>query len=186
MPKFFPMLEFLFSLASIVQTLLCLKLEIGRRLLPPKSNSQRHKPTIPKRVLLKLRQRQVLPVRPRQGLIYAFSDRVSFPSFLIYSINRASSIPARQLVESPAWAPSFKNAFRIIFAVRCAAGLYSIITDCDEVFNYWEPTHWLQYGFGLQTWEYSPEFTIRSWSYISVHALFGWIGSLVAKSKVSY
>ncbi|KAG2171665.1 hypothetical protein INT43_008045 [Umbelopsis isabellina] len=95
-----------------------------------------------------------------------------------------STIPARQLVESPAWAPSFKNAFRVIFAVRCAAALYSIITDCDEVFNYWEPTHWLQYGFGLQTWEYSPEFTIRSWSYISVHAVLGWIGSLVAKSKI--
>ncbi|KAJ2963923.1 hypothetical protein NQZ79_g1157 [Umbelopsis isabellina] len=69
-------------------------------------------------------------------------------------------------------------------ASRCAAALYSIITDCDEVFNYWEPTHWLQYGFGLQTWEYSPEFTIRSWSYISVHAVLGWIGSLFAKSKI--
>lgn len=88
-------------------------------------------------------------------------------------------------MESQAWAPSLKNAFRLIFAVRCAAALYSIISDCDEVFNYWEPTHWLQYGYGLQTWEYSPEFTIRSWSYVSVHAVLGWIGSWFAKSKVS-
>ncbi|KAI8579539.1 hypothetical protein K450DRAFT_271849 [Umbelopsis ramanniana AG] len=96
----------------------------------------------------------------------------------------ANLAQARQLVESQAWAPSFKNAFRLIFAVRCAAALYSILSDCDEVFNYWEPTHWLQYGFGLQTWEYSPEFAIRSWSYVSFHAILGWIGSWFAKSKI--
>lgn len=100
------------------------------------------------------------------------------------SIPSANLEQARQLVESQAWAPSFTNAFRLIFAVRCAAALYSILSDCDEVFNYWEPTHWLQYGFGLQTWEYSPEFAIRSWSYISFHAILGWIGSWFAKSKV--
>jgi alpha-1,2-mannosyltransferase len=31
------------------------------------------------------------------------------------------------------------------------------IADADEVFNYWEPAHYLTYGNGLQTWEYSPE-----------------------------
>jgi len=39
------------------------------------------------------------------------------------------------------------------------------------VFNYWEPTHYLSHGFGLQTWEYSPEYAIRSWFYVGIHAV---------------
>ncbi|KAG6497015.1 hypothetical protein ZIOFF_044900 [Zingiber officinale] len=30
----------------------------------------------------------------------------------------------------------------------------NIIHDCDEVFNYWEPLHYLLYKSGFQTWEY--------------------------------
>lgn len=30
----------------------------------------------------------------------------------------------------------------------------NIIHDCDEVFNYWEPLHFLLYKTGFQTWEY--------------------------------
>lgn len=41
-----------------------------------------------------------------------------------------------------------------------------IIPDCDEVFNYWEPLNFLTRGFGKQTWEYSPEYSIRSWAYL--------------------
>jgi alpha-1,2-mannosyltransferase len=26
-----------------------------------------------------------------------------------------------------------------------------MITDCDETFNYWEPTHYTLYGWGFQT-----------------------------------
>lgn len=39
------------------------------------------------------------------------------------------------------------------------------------MFNYWEPTHFLTDGFGLQTWEYSPEYGIRSWAYVALHAV---------------
>ena len=39
------------------------------------------------------------------------------------------------------------------------------------MFNYWEPLHYLNHGYGLQTWEYSPEFAIRSWFYIVIHAI---------------
>ena len=53
------------------------------------------------------------------------------------------------------------------------AAIFAPIQDCDEVFNYWEPTHYLNRGFGLQTWEYSPEFAIRSWLYIILHAAVG-------------
>ncbi|KAI5963819.1 ALG9 [Candida pseudojiufengensis] len=38
--------------------------------------------------------------------------------------------------------------------------------DCDETFNYWEPLNLLIRGFGKQTWEYSPEFNIRSYAYL--------------------
>lgn len=38
------------------------------------------------------------------------------------------------------------------------------------MFNYWEPTHYLNHGYGLQTWEYSPEYAIRSWFYSAIHA----------------
>jgi alpha-1,2-mannosyltransferase len=52
-------------------------------------------------------------------------------------------------------------AFKLIVSVRLSAAFWSIISDCDETFNYWEPTHFLLYGKGFQTWEYSPEFALR-------------------------
>lgn len=57
------------------------------------------------------------------------------------------------------------------------------IQDCDEVFNYWEPTHYLNHGYGLQTWEYSPEYAIRSWLYIVLHAIPGKLGSSFLLNK---
>lgn len=44
------------------------------------------------------------------------------------------------------------------------------IQDCDEVFNYWEPSHYLNHGYGFQTWEYSPVYAIRSWTYAGLHS----------------
>ncbi|KAJ8326593.1 mannosyltransferase [Batrachochytrium dendrobatidis] len=69
------------------------------------------------------------------------------------------------------WTPSFSDAIKAIAFVRMLAGIYSNIQDCDEVFNYWEPTHYLQYGTALQTWEYAPQYAIRSWAYITFHAI---------------
>ncbi|CCE66327.1 hypothetical protein TPHA_0P01690 [Tetrapisispora phaffii CBS 4417] len=43
---------------------------------------------------------------------------------------------------------------------------FSIISDCDETFNYWEPLNLLLRGFGKQTWEYSPAYAIRSWAFL--------------------
>lgn len=48
---------------------------------------------------------------------------------------------------------------------------YALIPDCDEVFNYYEPLNVLIRGFGKQTWEYSPEYAIRSWAYLAPYAL---------------
>lgn len=44
--------------------------------------------------------------------------------------------------------------------------VFSIISDCDETYNYWEPLNLLVRGFGKETWEYSPEYSIRSWSFL--------------------
>jgi alpha-1,2-mannosyltransferase len=65
------------------------------------------------------------------------------------------------------------GAFYLFFVANLIAALYAPIQDCDETFNYWEPTHFLSHGYGLQTWEYSPEYAIRSWLYIAIHALVG-------------
>ncbi|KAI9685921.1 MAG: mannosyltransferase [Bathelium mastoideum] len=63
------------------------------------------------------------------------------------------------------------TAGAIFFTASLVAALWSPIQDCDEVYNYWEPTHYLNHGYGMQTWEYSPEYAIRSWAYIGLHAL---------------
>ena len=70
-------------------------------------------------------------------------------------------------------------AFYILLFPNLLAALFAPIQDCDEVFNYWEPTHYLRHGFGLQTWEYSPEFAIRSWFYIVVHAIVIGVGAVL-------
>lgn len=38
--------------------------------------------------------------------------------------------------------------------LRYMSASSNIIHDCDEVFNYWEPLHYLLYKSGFQTWEY--------------------------------
>lgn len=56
---------------------------------------------------------------------------------------------------------------------RLYSALYMIIGDCDETFNYWEPLNLLLRGFGKQTWEYSPEFSIRSYAYLVPYYIVG-------------
>jgi alpha-1,2-mannosyltransferase len=56
------------------------------------------------------------------------------------------------------------------------------ITDCDEVYNYWEPLHFLLRGRGLQTWEYAHEYALRTYAYLmplkfaakAVERVFSW------------
>ncbi|OOQ90353.1 alpha-1,2-mannosyltransferase [Penicillium brasilianum] len=82
----------------------------------------------------------------------------------------------------PFYLPLNATLYLCIIANGLAA-LYSPIQDCDEVFNFWEPTHYIDHGYGLQTWEYSPVYSIRSWLYVSLHAAVGKLGSLVVHSK---
>eukprot|EP00979_Chaetoceros_neogracilis_P000889 scaffold187_cov266-Chaetoceros_neogracile.AAC.19 len=51
-------------------------------------------------------------------------------------------------------------------AVRIAFANKAPITDCDEVFNYWEPLHFIQYGYGMQTWEYASQYALRTYAYL--------------------
>ncbi|XP_044750721.1 alpha-1,2-mannosyltransferase ALG9 [Coccinella septempunctata] len=72
---------------------------------------------------------------------------------------------------SPLLFPAGDTAFKAILSARFCAAIWSHITDCDETFNYWEPMHFLIFGKGLQTWEYSPQFALRSYTYILFHAV---------------
>ncbi len=67
---------------------------------------------------------------------------------------------------------TLRQAFVLLAVVRLGfAWWMPVISDCDETFNFWEPLHYLHHGYGLQTWEYSPTYAIRSWSYILLHYL---------------
>ncbi|KAF8430205.1 Alg9-like mannosyltransferase family-domain-containing protein [Tirmania nivea] len=75
--------------------------------------------------------------------------------------------------------------FSTLLVIRLLSARYATIPDCDEVFNYWEPTHYLAHNNGLQTWEYSPGYALRSWAYVGLHAfLCRWISLLPQMSKV--
>ncbi|PLB34124.1 dolichyl-P-Man:Man(6)GlcNAc(2)-PP-dolichol alpha-1,2-mannosyltransferase [Aspergillus candidus] len=76
-------------------------------------------------------------------------------------------------------------AFYICLISNGIAAFLAPIQDCDEVFNFWEPAHYLNQGYGLQTWEYSPVYSIRSWLYVVLHASVGKVASLVLSSKSS-
>ncbi|CAG0913032.1 unnamed protein product [Notodromas monacha] len=71
------------------------------------------------------------------------------------------------------WAPGCFAAFKVLVSIRLASAVWNGIADCDETYNYWEPAHFLIYGFGFQTWEYSPEYALRSYAYVALHAFPG-------------
>lgn len=47
----------------------------------------------------------------------------------------------------------------------------SLTHNMSVVYNFWEPLHYLWKGYGFQTWETSPDYSIRSWAYILLHYL---------------
>lgn len=68
-------------------------------------------------------------------------------------------------------------------SLRLSAAVWSNISDCDEVYNYWEPLHFLMYGSGFQTWEYSPDFALRSYGYVWLYNLPAQIYKLLVPSS---
>ncbi|KAE8216566.1 hypothetical protein CF327_g213 [Tilletia walkeri] len=99
------------------------------------------------------------------------------------------------------WTPSLGLAFRLILIVRLLGARFSIISDCDETYNYWEALHLLVFppsaatsnssGAGLsllpfQTWEYAPQFAIRSYAYLLPYLGFVKVaGSIVPLNKIN-
>lgn len=65
--------------------------------------------------------------------------------------------------------PGVDTAFKLILSARFCSAIWCHITDCDETYNYWEPSHYLLYGTGQQTWEYSPQYALRSYMYLLIH-----------------
>ncbi|XP_006151043.2 alpha-1,2-mannosyltransferase ALG9 isoform X2 [Tupaia chinensis] len=111
-----------------------------------------------------------LPFEDSQPKIFRIKlggQRFSFqePEALAGKLNRLSGNKAGQV-----WAPEGSTAFKCLLSARLCAALLSNVSDCDETFNYWEPTHYLIYGKGFQTWEYSPVYAIRSYAYLLLHA----------------
>ena len=62
----------------------------------------------------------------------------------------------------PTRPPTGLEAFCLFLVVRSFAAAFAPISDCDEVYNYWEPAHMMLEGYGFQTWEYRQDiFRIR-------------------------
>eukprot|EP00928_Gymnodinium_smaydae_P083339 TRINITY_DN66573_c0_g1_i1.p1 TRINITY_DN66573_c0_g1~~TRINITY_DN66573_c0_g1_i1.p1 ORF type:complete len:591 (-),score=90.40 TRINITY_DN66573_c0_g1_i1:56-1828(-) len=80
----------------------------------------------------------------------------------------------------------FWLAFVLLAAVRILAGLLTMIADCDETFNYWEPLHFITFGRGFQTWEYSPVFALRSYLFLLPHAAVARTAALIAGRPAAF
>ncbi|KAK8215600.1 Alg9-like mannosyltransferase family-domain-containing protein [Phyllosticta paracitricarpa] len=89
-------------------------------------------------------------------------------------------MPSKDAPKGKKQPPDFNPvvAFYIFSATHLLSALYAPIQDCDEIFNYFEPSHYLNHGYGLQTWEYSPDYAIRSWTYAGFHALTAGVARL--------
>ncbi|XP_064394142.1 alpha-1,2-mannosyltransferase ALG9-like [Halichondria panicea] len=80
-----------------------------------------------------------------------------------------SEQPKRRLFSLRGWQPTLGGAFRSILVARMISAFCMHISDCDETFNYWEPFHYIGFHKGLQTWEYSPTYALRSYGYLLLH-----------------
>jgi len=96
----------------------------------------------------------------------------------------ADKRPAKSLDDH--WSPNIVTAFWCFLSIRTLSALFSIsfISDVDEVMNYWEPTHFLTYGSGFQTWEYSPVYALRSYGYIGLHSAIASFFSNFTNDKI--
>lgn len=93
---------------------------------------------------------------------------------------------ARLSVAFAPYVPAFGVAVRALMAVRVIGTVVlHYVTDCDETFNYIEPLHYLLHGFGMQTWEYAPQFALRSYAYLLPHEMVARLLGLLALSKMT-
>jgi alpha-1,2-mannosyltransferase len=62
---------------------------------------------------------------------------------------------------------NFTYLYLLFATINLIAAKYNHIDDTDETYGYFEPLHYLLTNQGFQTWEYSPNFGIRSYAYLS-------------------
>jgi alpha-1,2-mannosyltransferase len=86
---------------------------------------------------------------------------------------------------SSSGSPVLGSAGAMLVLARTLAAVTNIVHDCDEVYNYWEPLHYIMFGYGLQTWEYSARYALRSWWYIVLHKVIGWPLAVLSTNKVA-
>lgn len=120
--------------------------------------------------------------RPREVV-----DEQGIPYSQVYTGTNNSGHGASRSYRNPApWMPGGYAAFKLLMSARLCAAFWSSISDCDETFNYWEPTHFLFFGKGHQTWEYDPAFALRSYLYLLAHGLPGYIYNLMFEPNRMY
>jgi alpha-1,2-mannosyltransferase len=87
----------------------------------------------------------------------------------------------------PDYAPSPDTALLLLVLLRVVCGaLLPSVGDCDETFNYFEPTHYMLYGTGLQTWEHDPRFALRTYAFDGVAAMVGFLaGGFYGEDKTT-
>lgn len=83
----------------------------------------------------------------------------------------------RRYRNEPGWTPNPMTVYVLLASIRIFAAIVNGIADCDETYNYWEPLHMVLHGSGMQTWEYSPEFGIRSYAFLLPYAGVARLGS---------
>ncbi|ALC46901.1 CG11851, partial [Drosophila busckii] len=88
---------------------------------------------------------------------------------------RNSPDPNAPLPTNVPMMPGINTAFKTFVSARLCSAIWAYIADCDETFNYWEPLNYIINGHGLQTWEYSPQFGLRSYTYLLLQGVPGWI-----------
>lgn len=102
-----------------------------------------------------------------------------------HQINKSNTLGKEKKESNTKSSFLYKNVFLIILAVRSLSVYFNLIWDCDETYNYWEPLHFLAYGNGLQTWEYSPKYSLRSYLYLFAHLAPVYPFTLFLSSKIS-
>ena len=68
---------------------------------------------------------------------------------------------------------SHSRLFLLLLTFRLSSAFHNLIHDCDETFQTIEPVHFLLCDIGLQSWELSGKYKLRSYLYVLLHA---WIG----------
>lgn len=72
----------------------------------------------------------------------------------------------------------------LLIVVRISSALYNLIYDCDETYNYWEISHYLIYKNGYVTWEYSPQYALRSYFYLWTYIWPSFILSFLISNEI--